>query len=423
MADAIANGRITASALADVELARIAATDATIEAWAHLEPAHVRAAADRCDTAMVANRGPLHGIGIGVKDIIATADMPTQMGSAVYAGHQPQHDAECVARLRRAGGYVFGKTVTTELAYFHPGKTKNPWNAKHTPGGSSSGSAAAVAAGHVAGAIGTQTNGSVIRPAAYCGVVGFKPTGGTIPAAGVHVFSETLDQVGAFARSVGDVARLAGAIADAGCVSAAVASTGIAPRLAWLGDFPWTQLDRATRDALDTAAMRLRQRGADVVAVTFPDTWRDANVIHRTIMMYEAATHLAGLQERERSRLSAKLNAAIDEGRATPRTDYAAAIARRDAAIAAFADWLAGFDAILTPSAPSAAPMGLESTGDPACCTLWSLTGFPALSLPIGLADNGLPLGLQIAAPAGADDRLLSVARWCETHLPFSGLV
>ncbi len=328
-----------------------------------------------------------------------------------------------MARLGRAGGYVFGKTVTTEFAYFHPGKTKNPWNARHTPGGSSSGSAAAVAAGHVAGAIGTQTNGSVIRPAAFCGVVGFKPTGGTIPAAGVHVFSETLDQIGAFARSVADVARLTAAIADPGCVSANVASRGTAPRLAWLGGFPWTQVDRATRDGLDAAALRLRQRGADVVAVVFPDTWRDAAAVHRTIMMFEAATHLAGLQERERSRLSAKLNAAIDEGRATPRGDYATAVARRDAAIAAFTEWLAGFDAIVAPSAPSAAPAGLESTGDPACCTLWSLSGFPALSLPLGLADNGLPLGLQIAAPAGADDRLLSVSRWCEMQLPFKGLV
>jgi Asp-tRNA(Asn)/Glu-tRNA(Gln) amidotransferase A subunit family amidase len=394
-----------------------------IEAWAHLEPDDVHAAADRCDAEKAANRGPLHGIGVGVKDIIATAGMPTQMGSIVYAGHQPEHDAQCVARLLRAGGYVFGKTVTTELAYFHPGKTRNPWNAKHTPGGSSSGSAAAVAAGQVAGAIGTQTNGSVIRPAAYCGVVGFKPTGGTIPAAGVHVFSETLDQVGTFARSVADVARLTAAIGDPGGVSATVASSGTVPRFAWLGGFPWTQVDRETRDALDMAAERLRERGADVVAVPFPDAWRAAAAIHRTIMMFEAATHLAGLQERERSRLSAKLNAAIDEGRTTARAEYATAMARRDAAIAAFTEWLAGFDAIITPSAPSAAPAGLGSTGDPACCTLWSLLGFPALSLPIGLTGDGLPLALQIAAVAGADDRLLSVARWCERRLPFKGLV
>ncbi len=423
MVDAIASGRITATALADALLARIAATEATIEAWAHLDLEHVHAAAGRCDAAPLAGRGALHGIGVGVKDIIATAQMPTQMGTVVYAGNRPQQDAECVARLERAGGYVFGKTVTTELAYFQPGKTKNPWNAKHTPGGSSSGSAAAVAAGHVSGAIGTQTNGSVIRPAAYCGVVGFKPTGGAIPTAGVHVFSETLDQVGTFARSVADVARLSNAIAEPGRIAATAAPADGAPRLAWLSDFPWTRVDADTRDALAGASARLRESGAEVVAATIPDIWRDADVILRTIMMYEAATHLAGVQDRERARLSAKLNAAIDEGRATSHGDYATAMARRDAAIRAFAEWLAGFDAIVTPSAPSAAPAGLESTGDPACCTLWSLLGFPALSLPIGLAGNGLPLGMQIATSANADDRLLSIARWCETRLPFKGLV
>ena len=312
--------------------------------------------------------------------------------------------------LHRAGAYVFGKTVTTELAYFHPGKTKNPWHARHTPGGSSSGSAAAVAAGHVVGAIGTQTNGSVIRPAAYCGVVGFKPTKDAIPPAGVHVFSETLDQVGTFARGVADIARLTSALADPGRVAPVVTPLAKPPRLAILGSFPWTPVDDATRDALDVAAARLRQSGADVIAVDFPAPWRDALVVHRTIMLYEAATHLADLQDRERARLSAKLNAALDEGRATGRDDYATALRRRDAASAAFARWLDGFDAMLTPPAPAVAPAGLDTTGDPSCCTLWSLTGFPAITIPVGFDRERLPLGLQIAAPAGSDDRLLSVA-------------
>ncbi len=182
--EAIAAGTLTARALAAAQLARIGATDGAIEAWAHLDPAHVAAKARRRDAAPTAERGPLHGIGIGVKDIIGTADLPTELGTPIYAGRRPFHDAECVVRLTRAGAYVFGKTVTTEFAFMQPGKTRNPWNARHTPGGSSSGSAAAVAAGHVAGALGTQTNGSVIRPAAYCGVVGFKPTMGAIPFAG-----------------------------------------------------------------------------------------------------------------------------------------------------------------------------------------------------------------------------------------------
>ena len=423
-AAAIAAGTLTARGLADAELARVDATDPVIEAWAHLDPTHVRAEADRRDAAPRVRRGPLHGIGIGVKDIIATADLPTQMGSPVYAGNRPREDAECIARLKRAGGYVFGKAVTTALAFLDPGKTKNPWNPHHTPGGSSSGPAAAVAAGHVTGAIGTQTNGSVIRPAAYCGVVGYKPTKDAIPFAGVHLFSETLDQLGTFTRNVADAAYLASALAGAGHVSPVPAPLRKPPRLAYLDGFPWTsEVDCDADDTLDAAATRLRQHGAEVVAVGFPAPWREAHLVHRTIMLFEAATHLAPLQDRERARLSPKLNAALDEGRRITRADYKAAMARREAAVASFTTWFDGYDAIIAPAAPGPAPEGLGSTGDPSCCTLWSLVGFPALALPIGLAGNGLPLGMQLATPAGYDDRLLSVAAWCEGCLPWKGLV
>ena len=290
----------------------------------------MRAEADRCDAAPRAGRGPLHGIGIGVKDIIATADQPTQMGSPIYAGHRPEDDAECVARLKRAGGYVFGKAVTTAFAFLDPSKTKNPWNPRHTPGGSSAGPAAAVAAGHVAGAIGTQTNGSVIRPAAYCGVVGFKPTKDAIPFAGVHLFSETLDQLGTFTRTVADAARLASALADAGAHRAGARGDGEAAAL------------RLSRRLSVDAGRRLRRRrharrGGDARCgstaprsspVGLPAPWREAHLVHRTIMLFEAATHLAALQDRERARLSPKLNAALDEGRAIARADYEAALAR-----------------------------------------------------------------------------------------------
>ena len=421
---AIAARTLTARALADAQLAQVAATDAGIEAWAHLDSEHVRAEADRCDAAPVAGRGPLHGLGLGVKDIIETADQPTQMGSPVYAGYRPEADAECIVRLKRAGGYVFGKAVTTAFAFLDPSKTKNPWNPRHTPGGSSAGPAAAVAAGHVAGAIGTQTNGSVIRPAAYCGVVGFKPTKDAIPFSGVHLFSETLDQLGTFTRSVADAAWLASALAGVAHIAAVPEALAKPPRLAYLDGFPWTpEVDCDADDTLDAAATKLRQHGAEVVAVGFPAPWRKANLAHRTIMLFEAATHLAALQDRERPRLSPKLNAALDEGRAIARADYVAAMAQRDAAIAYFTDWLADYDAVIAPPAPGPAPEGLGSTGDPSCCTLWSLTGFPALVLPIGLAANGLPLGMQLATPAATDDRLLAVAAWCESHLPFKGLV
>jgi Asp-tRNA(Asn)/Glu-tRNA(Gln) amidotransferase A subunit family amidase len=415
-------GDLTARGLADANLARIAATDAAVEAWAHLDPVRVISRAERCDAVAAGRRGPLHGIGVGVKDIVDTTDMPTEMGSPIYAGHHPPFDAECVARVQRAGGFVFGKTVTTEFAYFHPGKTKNPWNPRHTPGGSSSGSAAAVAAGQVLCAIGTQTNGSVIRPAAFCGVVGFKPTKDTIPYGGVHVFSATLDQAGTFARDVAGAALVASVLADPGCIAAVAQRLANPPRLAYLAGFPWTEIDCDGDDTLDAAATRLRQGGAGVVAVDFPQAWRDAHLIHRTIMLCEAAAALRPLQQRERHRMSAKLNAALDEGGAMSQTEYESALRRRDDAIAVFAQWLSGFDAVISPPANGAAPEGLDATGDPACCTLWSLLGFPAISIPIGLAGNGLPLGMQIAAPAGADDRLLDVAAWCEARLPFSGL-
>ncbi|HZQ61823.1 MAG TPA: amidase [Casimicrobiaceae bacterium] len=415
----IAIGALTARALAEAQLERIAATDADIQAWAHLDAAYVRRMADRCDAAA---GGSLRGSGVGVKDIIATADLPTAMGSPVYDGNRPADSAECVKRLQNAGGYVFGKTVTTAFAFLDPGKTRNPWNPAHTPGGSSSGSAAAVAAGHVAGAIGTQTNGSVIRPAAFCGVIGFKPTKDAIPLDGVNVFSQTLDQIGVFTRSVSDAARLANALADGAFVSPSVAALPAPPRLAYLGDYPWTMLDCDADDTLEAAATRLRQFGATVIGVEFPSRWREAHRVLRTIMLYEGAQNLGSLQGRERARLGPKLNAALDEGRAIPRADYSRALEQRTDVIAAFTEWLEDFDAVVSPAAPGTAPAGLASTGDPSCCTLWSLTGFPALTIPAGLCE-GLPVGMQIACPAGADDRLLTVAAWCESKLSFRGLL
>ena len=418
-------GTLTARALADAQLARVAATDATIEAWAHLDPAQVRAEADRRDAAPRADRGPLHGIGIGVKDIIATADQPTQMGSAIYAGHRPDKDAECIERLKGAGGYVFGKAATTAFAFLDPAKTRNPWNPRHTPGGSSAGPAAAVAAGQVAGAIGTQTNGSVIRPAAYCGVVGFKPTKDAIPFAGVHLFSETLDQLGTFTRTVADAARLAGALADAGAIALAPARDGASRR-----DSPISTAFPGRRPSIampTTRSTRRRRR----CACTAPRSSRSASRRRGARRISRIARSCCS----RRRRTSRRCRTASGRGcrRSSTRRSTKAARSRapttrprwraREAAIGFFADWFADWDAVIAPPAPGPAPEGLGSTGDPSCCTLWSLTGFPAITLPIGLAGNGLPLGMQLATPAGQDDRLLAVAAWCEARLSFKGLV
>ena len=255
---ALRSGATTSVDLTGALLERIAKTDANVQAWAYLDVDVALDVARRCDVEREAGTatGPLAGIGIGVKDIVATSDQPTQLGSPIYAAAQPMYDAECVSRLRRAGGFVLGKTVTTEFAFMHPGKTRNPWDVAHTPGGSSSGSAAAVALGQVAGAIGTQTNGSVIRPAAYCGVVGFKPTIGALPFEGVNLFSPTLDTLGVFARNVADGALLASCLADPGRIAAAPGPNERSPRLALLDGFSWvaTGAESAARSARERTA-------------------------------------------------------------------------------------------------------------------------------------------------------------------------
>ncbi|MGH8712662.1 MAG: amidase [Casimicrobiaceae bacterium] len=423
--DALASGALSCTELTRSLLDRIDATDGNVQAWAWLNRGLALAAAREADATRTSGGAPLPlaGVPVGVKDIVATAGMPTQMGSPIYADAMPAQDAECIVRLKRAGGMVLGKTVTTEFAFMQPGKTRNPWSAAHTPGGSSSGSAAAVALGQAPAALGTQTNGSVIRPAAYCGIVGFKPGHGVLPFAGVHRFSPTLDTLGVFARTVADCALLAGCLADAGAIAPRGAPLDAAPVLAWLPEYPWAATRNEQRDALEAAADLLRHGGARITAVALPERCHDAPLHLHRIMQYEAVRELGALQDRERGRMSAKLNAALDQGRTIGAAAYADALARRRESIDALAQWLEGFDAVLSPPAPGTAPEDLTQTGDPSCCSLWSLAGFPAATLPIAIAPNSLPLGIQLAAPAGCEDRLLAVAQWCERLLPFDGLV
>ncbi len=415
----IGDGDLKPSDYAAWLLAHTHGSDSTIRAWAHLDPAYVREHAAAADLVHRTAQAPLHGMPIGIKDIIATADLPTQYGSPVFAGHRETRDAQCVRRIVDAGGYVFGKTVTTEFAFMQPGITRNPWNPAHTPGGSSSGSAAAVAARHVPAAVGSQTNGSVIRPAAFCGVVGFKPTLGAIAIDGTFVFSETLDTLGTFTRSVDDAARLASALAAPGRIAPMIAATARPPRIAFLERYPWTSIDIEVGDALDASATRLRLAGAEVIAVALPGALDDAPVVHRSLMLYEAAKNLGQLP---RAKLSAMLSRALDEGRAIDHDSYLRAQAARQAMRAAALDWMANFDTVMSPSAPGAAPASLATTGDPGCCTLWSLLGFPAIALPIGLSANRIPLGMQLASTQDRDDSLLSMAAWIEARLPFRGL-
>jgi len=422
---ALREGAASARGYCEWCLARIHATEPSIKAWAALDEHRALALADLCDAAHSGARdperelGPLHGIPVGVKDIFDTDDLPTEMGSPAFVGNQPRKNAALVARIIAAGGYVLGKTATTEFAFMHPAETRNPWNAAHTPGGSSAGSAAAVAAGHVPAAIGTQTNGSVIRPAAFCGVVGFKPSFDALPIAGALPFSPTLDQAGVFARTVADAAWFAASLAGAGAIAAKVEPSSSAPRIAVLEHFPWDRPDADAAEHFNAVMKRLADAGATLEKTALPEAFDEAHLIHRAIMLYEGAREHAPRQAEHRRVMSAALNAAIDEGLALPHERYRTALARRAALIELATDLFADFDAIASLPAPGTAPARLDITGDPGFCTLWSLLGIPALTLPTGLSGAGLPHGLQLAGRALADNRLIRVAGWCETVLGF----
>jgi Asp-tRNA(Asn)/Glu-tRNA(Gln) amidotransferase A subunit family amidase len=426
VANRIRSGRLSSTAYTQHLLARTDARDPQVQAWQWLDRDRAKALALEADLADSPRRAAdlLHGVPIGVKDIIETAGIPTGMGCQAYADYIPPRSAEIVTRLESAGAFVIGKTVTTEAAFMVPSKTRNPWNTAHTPGGSSSGSAAAVACGMIPAALGTQTNGSVIRPAAFCGVVGYKPGFGQISTAGILPFSTTFDQPGVFARDVADAALLASCLTrQRRVISADVTTAKSPPRLAAVKSPVWHLAQSEQRVRFDKDIAKLRAAGASVDVVEIPLAFDRAVRVHRVIMLYEAARAARRVRAAYREKISAFLNDALDEGERTTDAQYRDALKIRTALQLSLAEFFdRGYSAIITPPAAGEAPASLAATGDPRFCTLWSLVGVPAISIPTGLGPRGLPLGLQIVAAAEEENYLLSTALWCERQLPFRGL-
>ena len=420
----IREGRTTSTELVDACLGRIDEVDDNVRAWAFLDREHALAQAAALDEHRRHGRalGPLHGVPVGIKDIFDTSDYPTELGSPLWAGRTPRKDAAAVARLRAAGAVIIGKTVTTEYAYFHPGKTRNPHDPERTPGGSSSGSAAAVAAQMVPGAIGSQTNGSTIRPAAYCGVVGFKPTHGLIPRSGALLLSRALDQVGIFARTVEDAALLAEVmvgfdeedpdtrpLARPPFAAMAASEPPLPPRFAFAKSPAWEHAEPETQEAF---AELVESLGAAVVEVDLGQSFGRAFDLHKTVMEVDMAHNFHRDYEQGREQLSVPLRQLIERGRNYRAVDYTGAVAAIAPLNAALDYVFDEYDAILTPAAPGVAPRGLASTGNPIFCTLWTYLGTPAITLPLLQSEAGLPLGVQLVARRNNDARLLRTARW-----------
>jgi Asp-tRNA(Asn)/Glu-tRNA(Gln) amidotransferase A subunit family amidase len=421
----IRDGIISSEQLVEACLARIREVDPQVQAWAFLDADYALTQAHALDELRLSGRaiGPLHGVPIGLKDIFDTADMPTECGSVLYAGRTPSRDATVTAMLRAAGAVIMGKTVTTEFAYFSPGKTRNPHNLEHTPGGSSSGSAAAVAASMVPLALGSQTNGSTIRPAAYCGVIGFKPTHGLISRHGALALSRTLDHVGLFANSLDDIALLAEQIvrydendldtrprAHLPFALITAEEPPLPPMFAFIKTPHWQCADEETREGF---AEIIEHLGSQVEEVELFPSAGDAWQWHQSIMSAEMAHNLEREWANGRDLLSEQLRAQIERGREVRAQDYLRALSRITPIHESFVELFEQrYDAILTPAAPGPAPNGLAATGDPSFCTLWTLCGMPAISLPLLQSGNGLPLGVQLVGPRHGDARLLRTARW-----------
>lgn len=421
--EAIRLGHVTARKVVEEALAKIEA-DASLGAWAHLDPEAALAQADECDRMRQHGKplGRLHGVPVGLKDIIDAAGLPCECGADAMKGRVPDQDSRIAAALRAEGAIILGKTVTTELAFMQPAATRNPHNQAHTPGGSSSGSAAAVAAGHVPIAVGSQTNGSVSRPASFCGTFSIKPTAGIIPRTGVLATSKTLDQMGVFGHSLEDIGLLCDVIGGYDPVDSAsyarprpqmqVGATSDAPlppNFVWF-DMPYfDRLSPAARGGMEELLGALGDRVERIDAVeSFAGFIAAQKIIHG----HEYAQHLGWILEDKPDGISKGSRDAITLGASYGEEAYAEAQEMRNAAMAFFATLFLEFDAVISPAALGEAPLFEEGTGDPICQTIFTLAGLPTVTLPLLVGDNDLPIGVQLAGGAEEDDRLLRTSNW-----------
>ena len=398
-------------ALVSACLERIAKREPEVHAWAYLDAERALAEARQRDAE--APRSPLHGVPVGIKDVIDTADMPTEYNSPIYRGHQPKWDAACVALLRRAGCVILGKTATTEFANNHPAPTRNPHNLAHTPGGSSSGSAAAVADRMVPLALGTQTGGSVIRPGAYCGVAACKPSFGSINRAGLKFVSESLDTIGVFARKVDELGPLLHVLTGRPLSETPSAK----PRVGLCRTPRWSEADGETQANLEGAAQALAKAGAQVRDFDLPKGSAALFDRHSAVMGYESARALAWEYTQYPEQISSNLRPRLEAGWRVTRQDYDEVRGIARSCRRQLAEQLREFDFLLTPSAASAAPASLASTGSPVFNRAWTLFGVPCVTLPFGAAANALPLGVQLVGAFDQDMALLEWAKWAARQL------
>jgi amidase len=411
---AVAAGRTTCEAVAHACLDHIATREPQVEAWQYLDPEQVIAQARVLDKN--GKRGPLTGVPFGIKDIIDTCDMPTEYGSPIYRGHQPKSDAACVALGRKAGGVLMGKTVTTEFANRFPGKTRNPFDPARTPGGSSSGSAAAVGDGMVPLAVGTQTTASTIRPASFCGVFGYRPTYGDLRCVGVKEAAGSLDTLGLFARSIEDIALYRDVLL--GIEPEPIPAHAPVPRIGFCRTHLWPQVEPATQQLLEDAARRLARAGARVEDVTLPADFERIEDAHRWISSFEFSRNFTWEIENHWDKISAALrNGRLKDGLSCSFERYRearsfAARCRRD-----LADVCRDYDVLLTAPATGEAPVGLGSTGNASLCAIWTTLHVPAVTVPVFKGPNGLPIGAQLIARRNADRALFAAARWVHQTL------